>query len=64
MLNSGLTSFHQAGNITTMESVTIKIWSGTLTKLRMIYALTGRPMVEILDRLVSQELRRCKEATK
>jgi len=40
-----------------MTTQTIKIWKVTLNKLRMIYALTGgEKMVEILDRLVTQEL--------
>jgi hypothetical protein len=37
-------------------TVTMKIWKATLTKLRLLYALTGRPMIEILDRLISDEL--------
>ena len=41
-----------------MKTTTIKIWNETLKKLRMLYAITGRPMVEILDRLVSEELER------
>lgn len=36
--------------------VTHKIWKGTHRKLRMLYAITGKPMVHIMDRLVSKEL--------
>jgi len=39
-----------------MKTTTIKIWTETVKNLRMLYALTGRPMVEILDRLVRKEL--------
>jgi len=39
-----------------MKSTTIKIWPGTLRKLRILYAITGRPMVEVLDRLVTADL--------
>ena len=35
---------------------TIRIWGQTVKNLRMIYALTGMPMVEILDRIVLTEL--------
>ena len=41
-----------------MKTTTIKIWNETLKNLRMLYAITGRPMVEILDRLVNEELQR------
>lgn len=47
------------GNITTMkESQTIKIWRSTLRNLRGLYAVTGRPMVEILDELVTKEAKK------
>jgi len=50
------------GKITTMmETQTIKIWKITLKKLRMLYALTGKSMVSILDRLVVQELERVQQ---
>ena len=38
------------------SQITHKIWSGTLTKLRMIYALTGESMSSIIDRLITAEL--------
>ena len=41
-----------------MKSQTIKIWVETVKKLRMIYALTGKKMTRILDRLVTDELER------
>lgn len=41
-----------------MKTQTIKIWTETLRKLRMLYALTGDRMIEILDRLVTAELER------
>ncbi len=41
-----------------METRTFKIWKETLEKLRMLYALTGKSMVSIVDYLVSQELER------
>jgi predicted DNA-binding protein len=37
---------------------TIKIWLETLKKLRMLYALTGKSMTQILDELVTAELQR------
>ena len=45
----------------TMNSQTIKIWVGTVKKLRMIFALTGEKMTKILDRLVTDELDRIKK---
>lgn len=45
---------------TTMKDTqTIKIWKETLLKLRMLHALTGKSMVNILDRLVTKELKIC-----
>ncbi len=44
-----------------METQTIKVWKITLKKLRMLYALTGKSMVSILERLVMDELRRIKQ---
>ena len=41
-----------------METQTFKIWKATLKKLRMLYALTGKSMVSIMDQLVTQELER------
>jgi hypothetical protein len=50
--------------MTTMETKTIKIWKVTLSNLRMIYALTGVKMVVILDRIVTQELKRIQDETR
>ena len=36
--------------------ITMKVWRDTLRKLRMIYALTDESMVEILDRVITNEL--------
>ena len=41
-----------------MKTQTFKMWETTLKKLRMLYALTGESMVSIVDRLVTQELKR------
>ena len=38
------------------DAQTIKIWKGTLSKLRMLHALTGKSMVDVLDCLVTEEL--------
>jgi hypothetical protein len=40
------------------EHQTIRVWTRTLRKLRLVAALTGERMVAVLDRLVSDELRR------
>ena len=40
------------------QTQTFKIRVCTLGKLRLIYALTGISMLDILDRLVSSELER------
>lgn len=40
-----------------METQTIKIWKKTLKKLRMLYALTGKSMVSIMERIVEADLR-------
>jgi len=45
-----------------MKTQTIKIWKVTLKKLRMIYALTGESMVSVLDRLLTAELERIRQA--
>jgi len=53
------------GNITTMiKSQTIKIWKTTLDNLRMIYAITGRPMIEILDEVIRDKLKELKNGRK
>ena len=46
------------------EHTTIRVWKQTLKNLRMIYALTGASMVEILDRIVLQELKRVQQEQK
>jgi hypothetical protein len=43
---------------------TIRIWTRTLRALRLLAALTGERMVQVLDRLVSEELRRVQEREK
>jgi hypothetical protein len=43
------------------EHTTMRVWKKTLKNLRMIYALTGESMVEILDRIVKQELDRVRQ---
>ena len=40
------------------QARTIKIWKDTLTKLRIIHALTGESMVSILDCLILEELKK------
>lgn len=40
------------------ERHTLKLWTHTVPKLRLLYALTGESMVSIVDRLVTQELER------
>jgi len=61
---SNLTKFLSCGKITTMETQTIKIWKSTLQKLRMLYALTGKSMVSIVDSLVARELERMRRKEK
>jgi len=46
------------------EYQTIRIWTRTLRSLRLIAALTGERMVQVLDRLVTEELRRVQEREK
>ena len=45
-----------------MESMpdyqTMRVWTRTLKKLRLVAALTGERMVAVMDRLVSDELKR------
>jgi hypothetical protein len=45
-----------------MESMpdyqTMRVWTRTLKKLRLVAALTGERMVAVMDRLVSEELQR------
>ena len=40
----------------------IKVWRTTLNKLRLIYALKGEKMVEIVDRLVTVELEKLQKS--
>jgi hypothetical protein len=44
--------------ITSPDYQTIRIWRRTLRMLRLIAALTNERMVQVLDRLVTEELRR------
>jgi hypothetical protein len=46
---------------TSPEYQTIRIWTRTLRSLRLIAALTGERMVQVLDRLITEELRRVRE---
>ena len=43
---------------------TIRIWTKSVKKLRMIYALTGVTMVKIMDKLLTEELERIQKHTK
>jgi len=40
---------------------TSRIWTRTLRTLRLIAALTGERMVQVLDRLIAEEFRRIQE---
>jgi hypothetical protein len=40
---------------------TIRIWTRTLRALRLLAALTGERMVQVLERLVAEELQRVRE---
>ena len=44
------------------EHQTIKMWKTTLRNLRQIYAVTGGPMIQILDELIAKEVKRIEEA--
>lgn len=46
------------------EYQTIRIWMRTLRALRLIAALTGERMVQVLDRLILEELRRVQDREK
>lgn len=46
------------------EYTTIRIWTRTLRALRLIAALTGESMVQVLDRIVTEELKRVKDREK
>jgi hypothetical protein len=43
------------------EKVTTKIWKDTLYKLKLVAVLSQSKMLEVLDRLISQELDRLKK---
>ncbi|HEV2458393.1 MAG TPA: hypothetical protein VGS80_08505 [Ktedonobacterales bacterium] len=43
---------------------TIRIWTRTLRALRLVAALTGERMVQVLDRLVAEEVRRVHDREK
>jgi|GEM_PF-6800294 len=42
----------------TPDYQTIRIWTRTLKKLRLVAALRGERMVQVLDRIVQEELAR------
>ena len=42
----------------------MRIWTRTLRSLRLIAALTGERLVQVLDRLITEELRRIQEQEK
>lgn len=42
----------------TPDYQTMRVWTRTLKKLRLVAALTGERMVAVIDRLVSDELKR------
>ena len=44
------------------EYQTVRIWTKTLVKLRLVAAYRGERMVEIMDQLVTVELRRIQAA--
>jgi hypothetical protein len=45
----------------TPEYQTIRVWTRTLKKLRLVSALTGERMVVVMDRLVTEELKRVEQ---
>jgi len=48
--------------MTTDKYKTIRIWPDTVKALRLLAALTGERMVQVLDRLVRAELERVQAA--
>lgn len=46
---------------TSPDYQTIRIWTRTLRALRLVAALTGERMVQVLDRLIADELQRVRE---
>lgn len=49
---------------TSPDYQTIRIWTRTLRALRLVAALTGERMVQVLDRLIADELQRVREREK
>ena len=45
-------------NMNTKAYTTIRLWNKTAGKLRMLYGLTGKSQIAIIDRLVTEELHR------
>jgi hypothetical protein len=43
------------------EYQTIRVWTRTLKKLRLVAALRGERMVAVMDRLVADELKRVEQ---
>lgn len=43
------------------EYQTIRVWTRTLRKLRLVAALTGERMVAVMDRLVAEELKQVEQ---
>jgi hypothetical protein len=54
-------SYHNNMRTPPPAYTTIRIWTRTLRALRLIAALTGERMVQVLDRLVREELQRVQE---
>lgn len=44
-----------------MKTTTTKLWTETKRKLKMIAAMTDELMVEVMDRLATQELERLRK---
>lgn len=47
-----------------MEYSLLRIWKHTLRKLHMIRGFTGESMIQIIERLSTQELKKLKEESK
>lgn len=56
MADKNLTGIEKGGKLTTKDFRTIKVWTTTWRKTRMLAALTDMSMVAILDELVEREL--------
>ncbi len=50
--------------MSTPDYQTTRIWTRTLKKLRLIAALTGERIVQVLDRLADAELHRLRQSEK